>query len=85
METDEKTKLVGIEGAAQDFLRALADRPKIIRLLLRYIFGKYAYNEFIFLANEFRNGTYYMEYDLEDMPYHKEKFRWDFSEGFRRY
>lgn len=79
------TKLVGIHGAAQDFLRALADRPKIIRLLLRLVFGKYAYSEFILLANEFIEGEFYMNYDLEHMSYHKEKYRADFSEGFKRY
>jgi len=85
--SEEPTKLVGVEGAAQDFLSALAARPKIIRLLLRFVFGKFAYHEFIFLANEFINKGYYMSYDLEDISYNKEgyeyKFRKDFSEGFK--
>ena len=79
------TKFVGVEGAAQDFLSALSERPKIIRLLLRWVFGKSAYSEFIFLANEFINKGSYMNYELDHMKYHEEKFRNDFSEGFRKY
>lgn len=79
------TKLVGIQGAAQDFLSALADRPKIIRLLLRFIFGEKAYHEFILLANEYIENGMYMVYELDHMSYHKDKYRNDFSEGFKRY
>jgi hypothetical protein len=79
------TKLVGIKGAAQDFLSALSERPKIVRLLLRWVFGKSAYSEFILLANEFIEDGYYMNYELEGMGYHKEKYRNDFSEGFKKY
>lgn len=79
------TKFVGIQGAAKDFLAALAERPKIIRLLLRFVFGSKAYHEFIFLANEYIEDGHYMNYELDDMSYHKEKYRNDFSDGFKRY
>lgn len=80
------TKLTGIKGAAQDFLSALSKRPKIVRVLLRFIFGESAYHEFIFLANEYINEGYYMVYELENMQYHKDfEYRNDFSEGFKGY
>lgn len=79
------TKLVGIQGAAQDFLSALSDRPKIIRVILRFVFGEKAYHEFIFLANEYINDGMYMNYELDEMNYHSEKYRSDFSEGFKKY
>lgn len=82
---DLPTKFVGPKGAAQDFLSALSERPKIIRVLLRFIFGEYAYHEFIFLANEFINDGNYMSYELEEMDYHKYEYRNDFSDGFKRY
>ncbi len=85
----EPTKFVGVEGAAQDFLSALSERPKIIKILLRFIFGEFAYHEFIFLANEFINKRYYMNYSLDDIDYNKKnheyKYRSDFSEGFKKF
>lgn len=70
---------------AQDFLSALANRPKVIRLLLRLVFGRSAYHEFILLADCFVKMKQYMNYELDDHPYHKDKYRNDFSEGFERY
>jgi hypothetical protein len=70
---------------AQDFLSALSRRPKIVRILLKYIFGKYAYHEFILLADCFIKTNKYMVYELDDMDYHHEKYRDDFSEGFKVY
>lgn len=70
---------------SQDFLSALANRPKIIRLLLKFIFGKYAYHEFILLSDCFVKMRHYMNYELDDCSYHKDKYRNDFSDGFNRY
>lgn len=70
---------------AQDFLSALANRPKIIRLLLRFVFGRSAYHEFILLSDCFVKMQHYMNYELDGHEYHKEKYRNDFSEGFNRY
>lgn len=70
---------------AQDFLAALAERPKIIRLLLRFVFGEKAYHEFILLANCFVELENYMNYELDNHEYHKKKYRNDFSEGFKMY
>lgn len=74
-----------IKMCAQDFLSSLSRRPKIIRLSLRFIFGEKAYHEFILLADCFIRMNDYMEYELDYHPYHKEKYRNDFSDGFRRY
>jgi hypothetical protein len=70
---------------AQDFLSALSERPRVVRLLLRFVFGKSAYHEFILLADCFVKMQHYMVYELDEHPYHKDKYRNDFAEGFKKY
>ena len=70
---------------AEDFVKALAVRPKIVRFLLRFVFGKYAYREFIGLTDTMIAAGYYFNYELDDMDYHKEKVRSDFLQGAKRY
>jgi hypothetical protein len=74
-----------IAACAQDFLSALSERPKIARVLLRFVFGKVAYREFVFLADCFIRTKTYMNYELNNASYHKEEPRKDFSEGFLKY
>lgn len=74
-----------IAMCAQDFLSALSRRPKIIRLLLRFIFGSKAYHEFILLADCYVKSGFYMNYELDDSAYHNDAYRNDFAEGFRKY
>jgi hypothetical protein len=70
---------------AQDFVKALAERPKIVRLLLRFVFGKKAYREFVGLADTMIAAGYYFSYDLDKMEYHNEKVRSDFLDGAKQY
>jgi len=69
---------IGATAWAEDFLRALRNRPLILKLLLRPIFGKYAYREFIGLMDALmRNGeSPYYDYGLESMDYHKDRVPW---------
>lgn len=74
-----------ITAWSQDFVRALQDRPWIVRVLLKFIFGKYAYREFIGMveAQEEINGIlhYNMGYEdgLKGQDCHKEKMPYDFQ------
>lgn len=70
---------------SQDFIKALAHRPKIFRVLLRFVFGKHAYREFIGMVDLLILAGIYFNYELEDQEYHKEKTRSDFLIGAKRY
>lgn len=70
---------------AEDFIKALARRPKAIRLLLRFVFGKHAYREFVGMTDGFIMAEFYMNYELDEQEYHKEKIRNDFTEGMKFY
>jgi len=74
-----------VSAWAEDFVKALADRPKIVRILLRFIFGKYAYREFIGIVDALNAAGIYVNYELNHMNYHQGKVRSDFLEGARRY
>jgi hypothetical protein len=74
-----------IAMCAQDFLSSLSERPKIVRILLRFVFGKHAYHEFILLADCFSKTEMYMNYELDESEYHHDKYRNDFSDGFKKY
>lgn len=75
-----------IAMCAQDFISALSNRPKIIRLLLRWIFGDVAYHEFILLVDCFIQAELYMNYELDNSHYHSiRKYPKDFSVGLRKY
>lgn len=75
-----------IAMCAQDFISALSNRPKIIRILLRWVFGKYAYHEFILLVECFVKSALYMNYELDDASYHTiREYPKDFSDGLRKY
>lgn len=87
--TDHMTawKNRGVTGYAwaEDFVKALAERPRWIRLTLRFVFGKKAYREFIGLCDVLVASGTYLNYELDDMSYHKENVRTDFLEGAERY
>jgi hypothetical protein len=74
-----------VYGWTQDFVKALAERPKFIRLILRFVFGKYAYREFIGIVDTLIAAGDYFNYELDNMDYHKEKVRSDFVQGSRHY
>lgn len=74
-----------IAMCAQDFISALSERPKVLRLCLRFIFGEKAYHEFILLTDAFIKSEMYNVYECDDMEYHKKEYRNDFSEGLRKY
>ena len=88
----EKDRLKAWENApftgfvwAEDFVKALAERPKIVRLLLRFVFGKKAYREFIGLTDTMIAAGRYFNYELDEMDYHKEEVRSDFLDGATQY
>lgn len=74
-----------IAVCAQDFISSLSNRPKIIRLCLRFVFGEKSYHEFILLVDAFVKSKMYMNYECDEQKYHKEKYRNDFSEGLLKY
>lgn len=76
--------MLAISGWAEDFILALLDRPFWARILLRFIFGKYAYREFCGLVKTVDDnlGGHVLKnnigYGLADVEYHKDKvpLRW---------
>ena len=63
-----------------DFLRALEERPRIIRVSLRWIFGKWAYREFIGLIQGMIDNGWspmfgYIGYGLENLDYQKDEIQ----------
>lgn len=67
---------------AQDFIGFLSERPKIVRLILRFIFGRKAYREFIGMVDVFVKIDQWLCVPSE-AEYHKEKVRNDFTEGLK--
>lgn len=65
---------------AMDFCRAMRERPWWARLLVRVIFGKYAYREFIGLQDACAHVGFdpYFEYSCQEVSYQKNKvpFAW---------
>ena len=64
---------------ALDFIYALEDRPLLIKLCIPFIFGKYAYREFIGVIESLEKA-HHMNCDLgyccQKLSYHKDKVRW---------
>ena len=61
-----------------DFIRALNERPAIIKIMLKFLFGRYAYREFIgMIDDQERKGASLLDrnigYELEKMEYHNDK------------
>jgi hypothetical protein len=70
-----------ISAWASDFVRAMQNKPRIIKLIFRIIMGRYAYREFIGLMDDMtRAGLFpYFDYSLENCKYHKDPvplFNW---------
>jgi hypothetical protein len=65
---------------ALDFCRAFSDRPKIIKLLIRWFLGKYARRELLGLFEWLEYYSYdpTLSYYHKDMNYQKDgkKWRW---------
>lgn len=78
---------MGSDIWAQDFVSALQDRPWIARIIFKFVFGKYAYREFIGMVErlEIDYGVlhYDMGYELKDMEYNKAKVMFDFKNHIR--
>ena len=58
---------------ALDCVRAAKERPWMMKILLRFVLGRYAYREWVGMVNvmkKLHNPT--LEYGLEKMDYHKE-------------
>lgn len=64
-----------VDAWAMDFIRALNARPVIIKIMLRVIFGRYAYREFIGMIDAIEKAGYFafFDYDLEKSKYHNDK------------
>ena len=63
-----------IEAWAMDFVRALSIRPFFAKILVRAVFGKYAYREFVGLIQCLRDKGYDLDfgYSLESCEYHND-------------
>lgn len=60
-----------------DFVRALNERPWIVKVLCRLFFGKWAYSEFNLMIRSMDGYQQFYSYGLRDACYHKdEKLRW---------
>ena len=75
MSDDFSDNSVRVYAWAIDFIRALDERPIIIKYLIRFIFGRYAYREFLGMIEAIKkNGSYiFTGYSLENQEYHKDK------------
>ena len=64
-----------ITGWAEDFIRAMRERPLWAKVIFRICLGQYAYREFIGLTDELeRNGfSPYFDYGCYRQGYHRDK------------
>jgi len=62
-------------GWAQDFIRALRERPKVVKWLIRLLVGRYAWRELIGLRDSLQSDGFVTDfpYSLETMDYQKDK------------
>lgn len=69
--------------SALDFMRAMNERPLIIKWLCRLFMGRYAYREFLFmLSNAHKDGFGPCEeYGLRDHDYHDDPQPWIWWQG----
>ena len=70
-----------ITAWAIDFARAMRERPWWVRILFRFVVGRYAYREFIGLQDALTmdETSPYFSYGLEDMDYHSDHVPLDFG------
>ena len=70
-----------VAGWAVDFVRAARERSLLMRLLMRFAMGGYAYREFVGMMDELdrRGFIPYMEYELEHMDYHDDEVPFDWG------
>lgn len=72
--------MIVVAAWVSDFVRALHDRPWFFKIILRFVFGRYAYREFMGMidAIEKRMAPIDLGYELYEIEYHKEKqpVRW---------
>lgn len=68
---------------ALDFVRAAAERPLWLRIILKLVVGKSAFREFVGLVDELERGGFlpYLRYELEGMEYHRDKMPLDWKRG----
>lgn len=63
-----------------DFVRAMNERPWLVRVLCRLFMGRYAYREFLFMVENMRRDGFgpFDEYGLEGSAYHQDQqpLRW---------
>ena len=66
---------IRISGWACDMCRAINERNRLWKWLLRLCLGRYAYREYIGLLKYLEIGGFspYLEYDLKQADYHKTK------------
>jgi len=66
---------IRIAAWAIDFIRAMQNKPIILKIMFRVILGKYAYREFIGLmdASSMAGYTPFWNYELERCNYHQDR------------
>ena len=79
----EQVRLGAITMWALDFVRAAAEQPLWLRILLRPVVGKSAYREFLGLVEELERNNFlpFLSYELECMEYHQDKMPLDWTKG----
>jgi hypothetical protein len=64
---------------ALDFIRAMNERPWLVKILCRLFFGKWAYSEFCLMVRALDEQRYdpFYSYGLEEAAYHRpERLTW---------
>lgn len=59
-----------------DFIRALNERPALLKLLFRVVVGESAYREFLFMVDNIREYGPFNDYNLHHHEYHKDEKQW---------
>lgn len=87
--TKENTEGYSIVVAwAQDFVLAASEQSKLLRILLRFCLGRYAFREFLGMikalqgigyVNSDLKNTNYMCYNCKDQGYHNDLIPFDWS------
>ena len=72
------SQYIATHAWAQDFINAFWwTTPKINRIIIVLLLGKYARRELYGIVKHLRDtGAYLVDYNLEECDYHEDKYSW---------